>query len=436
VSVVSDDDLGSSAAQCRRAETDHPTGERQIELAQLAAASGEPCDVRHAVRGAAEVERRTLDLRRLDDDAIGEGRGRDAVDREAGGRGTVRGEFRNARAAVGDADHEWPSESDEFVGARPEIDGGDSSGTEGGIKTAAGREGCDPDRGTVGAHSADPKVVDESHRTVEGIDRQRQHPVVAPGAGQPRRRLHDGSTVRSVPRNEPCLIDGADGVACHPGDLLHDGAAELGGHTQGGDGVGDGQHAGRALATCRFSIMRPLWVTTPLPSARPSSKAAMSPRACSTGLAGCPHLVGRSTWPGWMSVLPSKPISKPCTHSALEAHRGPSRRCNTPSRMTLPASRAASSAQARCGSSGWRPGTPSEERLGQVVGAHHQHGDPLSAAAIASHVEHGRGGLDHRPDLHVGRAPRPSRCPTPGEVGHRRDLGDDHRGGRRSRRRR
>ena len=50
----------------------------------------------------------------------------------------------------------------------------------------------------------------------------------------------------------------------------------------------------RALSTCMFSIMRPLWVTTPLPSARASSKAAMSARASSIGLGGRrPHVVGR-----------------------------------------------------------------------------------------------------------------------------------------------
>ena len=61
-----------------------------------------------------------------------------------------------------------------------------------------------------------------------------------------------------------------------------------------------------------------------------------------------------STWPGWISVLPSKPISTPCTHSA----RKPSRSFTslyTPSRIALPASRAAASAVARWGSSGCRP---------------------------------------------------------------------------------
>jgi hypothetical protein len=67
-------------------------------------------------------------------------------------------------------------------------------------------------------------------------------------------------------------------------------------------------------------------VTTPLPSARPSSKAAIRPRAFSTSASlGAHTSLQMSTWPGWMSVLPSKPISKPCTHSTRN-HRGPSRR--------------------------------------------------------------------------------------------------------------
>ena len=52
--------------------------------------------------------------------------------------------------------------------------------------------------------------------------------------------------------------------------------------------------ARRALSTCRFSIMRPSTVTTPLPSAVASSKAAMISRAAlELVLARGEHVVAR-----------------------------------------------------------------------------------------------------------------------------------------------
>ena len=74
----------------------------------------------------------------------------------------------------------------------------------------------------------------------------------------------------------------------------------------------------RALSTCRFSIMRPLYGDHALARRRSaSSKAAMSARASSTRpRLRAPTPVAGSTWLGWMSVLPSKPIWRPCTHSA------------------------------------------------------------------------------------------------------------------------
>ncbi len=61
--------------------------------------------------------------------------------------------------------------------------------------------------------------------------------------------------------------------------------------------------------------MRPWWVTTPAPPA--ASQAATTARASSTAASlGANVALQTSTWPGWISVLPSKPSSRPCLHSA------------------------------------------------------------------------------------------------------------------------
>src|SRR5215210_7245747 len=150
------------------------------------------------------------------------------------------------------------------------------------------------------------------------------------------------------------------------------------------------------------------------------------PRAASTACSlGANAALAPSTCPGWMRVLPSKPISRPWAHSA----RKPSvswTSLKTPSRIAVPVARAASSASDRPVSSGARPGTCSansslarslvpitstdrrseaaaisscpsgeqrqrqtgeqrgaaghvlgEQLLGQVVGPHHQHGQAI-----------------------------------------------------------
>ena len=60
-----------------------------------------------------------------------------------------------------------------------------------------------------------------------------------------------------------------------------------------------------------------LGVTTPAPA--PSSQAAMMPRASATAASsGAKVALHTSTWPGWMRVLPSKPRSRPWTHSVVK----------------------------------------------------------------------------------------------------------------------
>ena len=65
--------------------------------------------------------------------------------------------------------------------------------------------------------------------------------------------------------------------------------------------------------------MRPSTVTTPLPSACAALKAAtILPAIASSASDGAKTSLHGSTWLGWISVLPSKPISSPCRHTALK----------------------------------------------------------------------------------------------------------------------
>ena len=143
-----------------------------------------------------------------------------------------------------------------------------------------------------------------------------------------------------------------------------------------------------------------------------------------------------STWPGWISVLPSKPISRPWRHSAQEAVGVLARRCRrrrgSPCRPRgRPAARAA-----RPGSSGWRPGTCSAysslaRSLVPITSTLSR-----SVARRSRGVEDRRRRLDHRPERRVRRGRRrlervDQRAHGVGAV----DLGDDDRGrpGRRGR---
>jgi hypothetical protein len=72
-------------------------------------------------------------------------------------------------------------------------------------------------------------------------------------------------------------------------------------------------------------------------------------------LAGAKTRLQGSSCFGWIRVLPSKPNSRPCRHSASKPSAS-SRSLKTPSRMTLPASRAPSTHHDSAVSSGARPG--------------------------------------------------------------------------------
>ena len=71
---------------------------------------------------------------------------------------------------------------------------------------------------------------------------------------------------------------------------------------------------------------------------------------------GANTALAASSCPGWISVLPSKPIWAPWRHSASKPS-GSRTSLYTPSRMTFPAARAPSRHRPNPVSSGWRPGT-------------------------------------------------------------------------------
>src|SRR5262245_59617772 len=72
----------------------------------------------------------------------------------------------------------------------------------------------------------------------------------------------------------------------------------------------------RAISACSSSTMRPSTVITPLPSFSGRSKAAMILRANATSAAGGANTsLATAIWSGWISVLPSNPRVRPCTHS-------------------------------------------------------------------------------------------------------------------------
>ncbi len=75
----------------------------------------------------------------------------------------------------------------------------------------------------------------------------------------------------------------------------------------------------RAMSACRRSTMRPSSCTTPLPLFSGRSKAAMIFLACATSSSpGEKVTLQGPIWFGWMSVLPSKPISRACAHSCAK----------------------------------------------------------------------------------------------------------------------
>ena len=75
----------------------------------------------------------------------------------------------------------------------------------------------------------------------------------------------------------------------------------------------------RAMSACRRSTMRPSIDTTPLLLFSGRSKAAIILRACATSSGDGENAVLQGAiWLGWISVLPSKPSSTPCAHSAAK----------------------------------------------------------------------------------------------------------------------
>ena len=110
-------------------------------------------------------------------------------------------------------------------------------------------------------------------------------------------------------------------------------------------------------------------------------------------------LLAMSTWPGWISVLPSKPYSTPCRHSSLKPSRSFTS-LYTPSRTTLPAARAAINAWARCGSSARRPAVNGtrNSRARSLVPITNT--DTRCVSSDGSHIEDCCRSLDHRPHRH------------------------------------
>src|SRR5215213_5344280 len=73
----------------------------------------------------------------------------------------------------------------------------------------------------------------------------------------------------------------------------------------------------RAISAWSRSTMRPSMATAPRLAFSGRSNRAMIARARSTSsAAGAKIALAGPTWFGWMSVLPSKPRSRACSHSA------------------------------------------------------------------------------------------------------------------------
>ena len=71
-----------------------------------------------------------------------------------------------------------------------------------------------------------------------------------------------------------------------------------------------------AMSACSRSTIRPSSWIAPREAFSGRSNAAMILRACATSSAGGVKIaLQASIWPGWISVLPSKPRSRPCAHS-------------------------------------------------------------------------------------------------------------------------
>ena len=155
--------------------------------------------------------------------------------------------------------------------------------------------------------------------------------------------------------------------------------------------------------------MRPLWVTTPLPAAMASSKVAMSARASSTASA-----VGAQTAVGRLD------LARVDERLAVEAHLAALDALGLEAvgvldvvvdavEDHLAGGPGGEQAQAEAGEQRLAAGhVLGVELLGQVVGAHDQHGEALGGGGDLLGVEHGDRRLDHGPDRGVvGGAGRP-----------------------------
>ena len=70
--------------------------------------------------------------------------------------------------------------------------------------------------------------------------------------------------------------------------------------------------------------MRPSICTTPLSLFSGRSNAALILRACATSSAsGVNAALHGPIWFGWISVLPSKPMSRACSHSLAKPSASP-----------------------------------------------------------------------------------------------------------------
>ena len=99
--------------------------------------------------------------------------------------------------------------------------------------------------------------------------------------------------------------------------------------------------------------MRPSMAMAPRPAFSGRSKAAMIARARSPRRGGCEDRFAPSIWLGWISVLPSKPQSRPCSHSARKPPHPrvrcrPRRGCRGRARGRRRAPSSATAASAAC----------------------------------------------------------------------------------------
>mmetsp|Transcript_6848 Transcript_6848/g.19183 ORF Transcript_6848/g.19183 Transcript_6848/m.19183 type:complete len:280 (-) Transcript_6848:155-994(-) len=112
----------------------------------------------------------------------------------------------------------------------------------------------------------------------------------------------------------------------------------------------------RASLTCSASTNLPLSVATPLPSLTASRWAATMACARSTSASeGEKTALAGSTVAGWMSVLPSKPSSRPWRHSRVKPSSS-LKSMNTPSSTAFLCARAARTVWARAVWRFHRPG--------------------------------------------------------------------------------